>query len=348
MAASKKIYRALGWLRSLVGVTLAIALVAWVVVQSGINPLIALKKLGPAFFTFLFIVYGVSVLLVTLRWYLLLRHVKVMLSFSDTLRLSLIGLFFNLFVPGGVGGDLIKMVYLKREAGERYPQALLTVILDRVLGLLGLLALTIAAIAANWKIATSDNRELKALLAVTLLCCLGGLVCALIFGAWPWLKSLLGSRLSDWKERIRPGIASALEQLVAALELMRRTPAKLCWPIVVAVAGHLVATFIVFFAVLAIDSESSVNFVSCLLAIQLANLASAVPITPGGIGNRDIVLSLLLVLSGATQEVAGAVPLTVTLLLIGWSLIGGLVFAVEKFGVGFEAKEQDPDAGMVG
>jgi len=62
----------------------------------------------------------------------------------DSLRLSFVGTFFNLVIPGAVGGDLVKAAYLARMNLPR-TQAIATLLIDRVVGLVGLFYL--AAIA---------------------------------------------------------------------------------------------------------------------------------------------------------------------------------------------------------
>lgn len=320
----------LGWLRVLLGVGLAVVLVVWVVARSGVQPLDLMSRLGVERFMILLALSGLGIVLVCVRWMVLLFHVQVRLTFWVTLRLSLIGLFFNLFVPGGVGGDLIKMVYLKKEAGSRYPQAILTVLLDRVIGLVGLLFLTLLALGGSWSLITTGPAQLQALLLVVAVACAGALgVCGAFWG-WPYLAPKFGPRLSSWAERLRPGVRSIALRVGEALALLRAAPGTLWGLTALSMVVHLLATAVVIVVAIGVAGWAKLNLAGALLATQLGNLVSAVPITPGGVGNRDLVMSLLLSASGASSEVTGAVPLVVTLLLIFWSLVGGLVLAFER------------------
>lgn len=100
------------------------------------------------------IIFGVliwitgPVLLGTWRWWLLLRGVGLECSFGRACLLQLIGFFFNTAMPGAVGGDIVKAVYIIRDQPTRATKtpALLTVLLDRIMGLIGLF--TMGAIAA--------------------------------------------------------------------------------------------------------------------------------------------------------------------------------------------------------
>ncbi len=79
-----------------------------------------------------------SVLLCSIRWFILLRGQNLPVEYPRTLRLHLIGLFFNTVMPGAVGGDIIKGAYVIRDQHSRKTPAMMTIILDRVVGLMGL------------------------------------------------------------------------------------------------------------------------------------------------------------------------------------------------------------------
>src|SRR5262249_20530832 len=55
-----------------------------------------------------FVVFCAAVGLGLYRWYLLVRALDLEISVRDAFRYGMIGIFFNNFLPGGVGGDLIK------------------------------------------------------------------------------------------------------------------------------------------------------------------------------------------------------------------------------------------------
>lgn len=333
--------KALRLARSLLGLVLAFALVGWVVGRSGISVTDVLAKVDRRLFFAAFAVYGMGFLTASWRWYLLLHHIRVHLAFLTVVRLALIGLFFNLFVPGGVGGDLIKMVYLKKESADRYPQALLTVLLDRLMGLAGLLAIALVSMAANRSMIASSSIEMKGILALVAAASLGGLLCGLLFWAWPWLSRWsggLGARLSQRWPASLMGVAAKIGE---ALDLLRAAPGKLFLLLVLSMGGHLAAAVGMYLVALAAGAGAEVTFLECLLATQLANLVSAIPLTPGGLGGRDLVMSLLLRAAGASAAVAGSVPVLVTVLLIGWSLTGGLALLWER-GTGAAAGMQDP------
>ena len=87
--------------------------------------------------------YGVFEILAGVRWQILLRVQGIRISWWRLYGLLMVGLFFSLFIPGGTGGDLVKGYYLLKEAPiGRRTSAALSVVMDRLLGLLGVAVLT--------------------------------------------------------------------------------------------------------------------------------------------------------------------------------------------------------------
>jgi glycosyltransferase 2 family protein len=151
------------WVGSLVNFTLALlafgllGLVIWqnrVQIRGVVSRPLDLKLLALASVVYLAGMFGTFV-----RWFLLVRVIEPTFRFSATVLLGLIGMVFNLVIPGAVGGDLIKAAYLARMR-IRKTQAIASMVIDRILGLLGLFILASIAGAFAWGLATSDVRKL--------------------------------------------------------------------------------------------------------------------------------------------------------------------------------------------
>ena len=104
-------------------------------------------------------VYFVAMIGTFVRWYFLVRVIEPRFKFSATVLLGFIGMVFNLVIPGAVGGDLIKAAYLVRMR-IRKTQAVASMVIDRILGLLGLFILAAIAGGFAWQLATTDVRKL--------------------------------------------------------------------------------------------------------------------------------------------------------------------------------------------
>lgn len=93
-------------------------------------------------FAITLITFAVAQLIVGLRWWLLLRTQSIFINFWAAVRLHFLGLFYNNFMPGAVGGDLLRAWYVTKHTDRKF-EAVLSVFVDRVIGFLGSLAIAI-------------------------------------------------------------------------------------------------------------------------------------------------------------------------------------------------------------
>jgi uncharacterized protein (TIRG00374 family) len=88
-------------------------------------------------------IFIVGQVVISLRWWLLLRAQSIFISFWAAVRLNFLGWFYNNFMPGSVGGDLIRAWYVTRYTDKKL-EAVLSVFVDRVvIGLLGTLSIAV-------------------------------------------------------------------------------------------------------------------------------------------------------------------------------------------------------------
>src|SRR5213594_5058816 len=101
------------------------------------------------------------------RWHVLLKVQKIHLSLPRLSGLFLIGMFYNQFLPGGTGGDIIKSYLLLKETTDKKAGALLAVVFDRLIGLVALVAITVTLVSLRFDI-LSQSPETRRLLWILL------------------------------------------------------------------------------------------------------------------------------------------------------------------------------------
>src|SRR5262245_34179794 len=84
------------------------------------------------------LVYLSAVLLTFVRWYVLVRAQDLPFTLFNAVRLGLVGVSMSTLLPGSIGGDIFKAAFIAREQSRR-TVAVSTVLIDRVIGLLGLI-----------------------------------------------------------------------------------------------------------------------------------------------------------------------------------------------------------------
>jgi len=225
-------------------------------------------------------------LLAAVRWWVLVRVVAP-LPWSSVWRLSLTGLVFNSIMPGANGGDLVKAGVVLAGGGPR-TQILSSLVLDRLLGLLGVLLLAALAAALAWPAAPVTLRPLMlSVWAASLAGILGLLV---LFHP---LTARLALRLGG-----RSPLGPVLARLVPAGAAYRAA-----WPRVAAAVGLAVAANlfgIVGFAQVGamLFPSSGVGLPEYLLVVPLLFVTTALPLPSGAIGVTEQVSQQLFALAG--------------------------------------------------
>src|SRR6266700_1922855 len=93
--------------------------------------------------------YVIVEIAAAIRWQILLRVQKIRLNVPRLIGLFLIGMFYNQFLPGGTGGDIIKSYLLLKETDKK-AGALLAVVFDRFIGLVALVAITVTLVSMRF------------------------------------------------------------------------------------------------------------------------------------------------------------------------------------------------------
>jgi hypothetical protein len=84
-----------------------------------------------------------------IRWKLLLGVQGISITLAESIRLTWIGWFFNNWLPGATGGDIVKAYYIARQTHKK-PEAVTVVFLDRVIGLIAMCMMGMAAVAVSF------------------------------------------------------------------------------------------------------------------------------------------------------------------------------------------------------
>ena len=218
------------------------------------------------------------------RWHVLLRVQGIHLSFWRLSGLFLIGMFYNQFLPGGTGGDIIKSYYLLKETPERKAGALLAVVFDRIIGLVALVAITGTLIGLRYDFLsqTTETRQLLWILLVVLGVSIAGLLTTFVITGFKLFHSL----------PLRfPGREKLIE-VSAAYHLYARHWRATLVAFGSSIVAHL-ATFATFLSV-AYSLRANVKIVDFFAVMPIERTISAMPISFAGIGWREKVLQIML------------------------------------------------------
>lgn len=247
------------------------------------------------------------------RWWRLLNLAGCDVRWLDTFRLTYLGLFFNLVVPGLTGGDVIKAVLVVRENPTKRADALVSVLVDRVLGL-G----TLAALAAVVIFVIGGPFEpLKVPVAVVF----GTMLVGGLTYVNPKLRRLVGfDRLVA-----KLPLGEKLKQLDDAIVFYTRHPLELTLALVLSLGNHFGAITGVMALSIAFGMPlAAIGFWDYVAIVPVANMVSSLPIAPGGWGVGEAAFGYLYGLMGQSIAIGVAVSVTFRLCQVLLGLAGGL------------------------
>ena len=263
---------------------------------------------------------GIAIGIGVARWRVLLAAGGFHLSISRAAEISFVAHFFNSLMLGTVGGDVMKAYYAARETHHRKTEAVVTVLVDRVIGLWAMLLFATFMILPNWHLfQASGLRSIMTAVLITMLGATGFVFIAFRGGIskrWTSARSAL-RRLpkGDW-----------LERLLDACRAYGKTPR----PLYTALALSMIANVLCVaqFWILARGLKLEVSFRELCLIVPTIVCIAAVPISPMGIGVRENLFVQMLAIPAIAAPATPALSLSLLALAgsLFWSLVGGVVY----------------------
>jgi uncharacterized membrane protein YbhN (UPF0104 family) len=232
------------------------------------------------------------------RWNLLLRAQDIRISYARAFGLTMIGLLFNVAIPGAVGGDLIKGYYIARVTKGRRCSVATAILMDRLAGMLGLFLLAVVMVLANIRQLplSGATNGMGTMVIVGLTICMG-VLSAIV---------LAGHTLSEWNWL--PGIARNVFRSAAAYSSKGQT---IPTAVAASVLSHLLACTAYYVSLRSAAPLEPVSMAQFFLLVPLGFVALAVPISPAGIGIGQAAFFALFRIISLTQAKAAAEAFTV-------------------------------------
>jgi glycosyltransferase 2 family protein len=250
-----------------------------------------------------------TIVLASWRLCLLLRPHNLHLSLWASIKLSLIGTFFNTCLPGAAGGDIIRIYYATEGNAGRRTEVATIMLLDRLVGMFGLLLWPLI-VAPLFPQLMASIPMLTVLLwstaAIAAAMFLGVLLCTI-----PRIRQ---SRLLAWLFHHVP-LGHHAERVFDTIYTYRHS--RGLWGVAVLLSllihGCLIWTLL---HLVNVTSPTRATW-SMVVLIPLGFLANTLPLTPGGLGVGEAAFNRLFALAGFTGGAEALLGWRMLLLLIG-------------------------------
>lgn len=296
---------------------LALGLIIWLVATGALD----LEALAGIFSGQLALVgvvgLGLTLALGGTRWWLLLRSQGVPLKWSYVFSLTLIGNFFNFAIPGGVGGDVVKGYYILRGGRGDRLKAASSILVDRILGFYVLFLLAFAALLFSPEM-RGRSPELFQFTGVLFSALTLG---SALFLYWPQL-------FFQWTARW-PKVHAKILPLVSLLKDWSSARRAMFWGLLISVGVQGLQVLVVMAAGKALGAEIAPS--TYFLLVPLAAAATALPISPAGVGVGQAAAYFLFSLYAPADAQVGPIGFTVLqACLLLWGLAGAILYIRKK------------------
>ncbi len=261
-----------------------------------------------------------------IRWHQLANAIKLDLSIGEAVRLGFIGAFFNVVAFGVVGGDSLRAFYAARSKKDRVPEAILSVFIDRAIGLMVMFGVAGLAWRLSRYVGGGSVADSEAHLAIASICNTAGILCIagasllVSFLMFPGIRKLGLFRALTKLPKIGDLIDRGMEAAALYSHNKRVIGLAICFSIA---TNLLFATTIWLVSMAATDTAPS--FTEHLVIAPIAMVANSIPL-PGGVGGMEAALVAMYESYRATGGVIVAICYRLCILFV--SLIGWIVWLV--------------------
>jgi uncharacterized protein (TIRG00374 family) len=249
------------------------------------------------------------------RWRVAAVAIGISLPVAQAVRMFYIGAFFNQALPGGTGGDAVRM-YLGYKSGFGLRGAINSVILERVATVLALVFLVGATQASFLPRLDEETRAvvLPTVLMVTVAAVAGTVILCLLDRS--------PESLRRWK--LVRGLGHLAGDARSVFLRPRNAASILAW----SALGHVNISACVY--VMALGLGLGINLIDCIVLMPPVLLVMTLPISIGGWGVRENAMVFAFGLVGVSQEAATVLGVLLGFVGLATALPGGLVWLATR------------------
>lgn len=268
----------------------------------------SLKNVQKTYIFAVFCILLAQVLVANFRWKIVLSQINIFASFKEVLKILWIGLFFNQVLPSTIGGDAFRGYYLYKK-DNTIVDAVMSVMLDRMIGFISLVLIVIATLFFVLDIVNEPIARLG-ILTISI-----GATLTLFF-----VLSLDFLTQNFLHIKLFKGLYSLAIQ-------GRKLVLTISPGIKLVATGILIHSLtLIVYMLLSIGMNLDVNLFEFVIILPILNLLMIVPISLAGWGLREGVMVIGLGYIGVSPENAFALSILYGILLFLTSLPGLLIW----------------------
>jgi len=307
----------------IVKIAVSVGLIAFILHRLSPEHLLAdLSRANPWQLVSAAVIFFVSVVLGAFQWHFLLKAGGIDLPVMKTCKVYFVGMFFNNFLPAGIGGDAVKIYDVTRVGNDPHHVFAVTV-LDRIIGIAGLCVLALAASLAL--LAGEGLPHLRLYIFIFAGCVAPVLALVMNRKLSRGVRRLFG-KITLW------GLGGRFDAVFRHLGEFRRLRMLLVRLTLLAIAVQFLRVVTHVLVALSLGvAVTNLNFIQFFVFVPLLGLIMILPISINGLGVREGAGILLFAQIGFSKEQALLMELITYAIMVMVSLIGGFFFVQRSF-----------------
>ncbi|MHB1346004.1 MAG: lysylphosphatidylglycerol synthase transmembrane domain-containing protein [Candidatus Humimicrobiaceae bacterium] len=260
-------------------------------------------------------IYGIWI--TAYRWQSLLKTQGVRLSILSLSASTLVGLFFNNFLPTSIGGDVYRAYDVTKKSDLPMSSSISILVVERLSGIIASAAFAAAALFLGF----TAIGEKSIIIPILIFLAASIFIFFLILN-----PNILGLHRLAKKVKLLQKIIDKLSNVYNTFLSFK----KYKWTLVRVIIFSLTLQFavIVNYWLASKSLGIPLNLEVFIFIVPVVSIISMLPISLGGIGVREGSLVFLMVSLGAQNAKAAMCSLLLFTMLLVMGIIGGLIYAI--------------------
>ena len=252
-----------------------------------------------------------------LKWKLLLIPLKISIPLKSITMICSKGLFFNLFLPTSIGGDVVRMYDANKLTG-RWSPGIISIVFERILGFFSISFLGLCMVLFKNDLFSNNYWRMNLILFPLLLC----IIIMLFFSRRFFVKicSLM----------VPKEFNSKIDKMFELFELYRKNVKFVVFATLSVMTAQIINAFIIY--LIFVGNHETTSLVKpgaifyFIASLSMIYVISAMPVSFGGAGVREGAFVIFYMSLGFPKEAVTANALIVALLLYSTSILGVVPF----------------------
>ncbi len=250
------------------------------------------------------------------RWMMLLKAINIQLPIKRVFISFCGGIFFNLFLPSSIGGDVTRSIDLAKHT-QKAKEIVATVLLDRLSGYVGMVIVVLISLFFGWGLVKDDASVLVSVAVLT-----GILIVVLI----ALFNKFIHSKISRFLHISNAGrLRESLGNLIREIHYFRNHKKLLFCNLLVSIAIQMIGPLAFYVIVLSLGAGSA-NLLYFFIFVPIVGAITLLPISVGGFGLRENASVHFFAKAGMNEHSIAAAAFLNSIFILVIGVVGGLIY----------------------